>query len=118
MKCPKCRKTMRCLDTRWKDSEQVKTRRWRCECGVRGMTTERWIDAPAVPTPAKPKKITVNQAADRLMKAWHGGRVPKKEKDVVVKHTPTKSMFTDMDEGNPDEDFSDLGIDIPRGGDW
>jgi hypothetical protein len=84
------------------------------------MTNEQWTNTPVVPkaTPKPAKKLTVDQAANRLMKALHGGRVPKKEKDVVVKHTPTKSMFTDMDEGNPDEDFSDLGIDIPRGGDW
>lgn len=52
------------------------------------------------------------------MKAIHGGRIPKKEKEVVVKHTPTKSMFMDMDEGSSDEDFKDLGLDLPRGGDW
>lgn len=120
MKCPKCKQTMRCLDTRWREAEQIKVRRWRCECGVRGITNEQWVDAPSLPTP-KPKttkKVTVNQAADRLMKAIHGGRVPKKEKEVVVKHTPTKSMFMDMDEGSSDEDFKDLGLDLPRGGDW
>jgi hypothetical protein len=84
------------------------------------MTQEKWMDAPSIPAPQpKPtKKLTVDQAANRLMNALHGGRVPKKEKDVAVKHTPTKSMFMDMDEGSTDEDFSDLGIDLPKGGDW
>lgn len=84
------------------------------------MTNEQWTNTPVVPkaTPKPAKKLTVDQAANRLMKALHGGRVPKKEKEVVVKHTPTKSMFMDMDEGSSDEDFKDLGLDLPRGGDW
>jgi len=87
---------------------------------VRGMTNEQWINTPSAshPQPKPTKKLTVDQATNRLMKAIHGGRVPKKEKDVAVKHTPTKSMFMDMDEGSTDEDFSDLGIDLPKGGDW
>jgi hypothetical protein len=47
------------------------------------------------------------------MKALHGGRVPKKEKQVAVKHTPTKSMFEDTDE-DYGENIGDLGLDIPR----
>jgi len=87
------------------------------------MTQEKWMDAPSIPAPQPkkkpdPKRLSIDQAANRLMKALHGGRVPKKEKDVAVKHTPTKSMFMDMDEGGTDEDFSDLGIDLPKGGDW
>lgn len=83
------------------------------------MTNEQWTDAPtSEPLPKTTKKLSVDQAANRLMQAIHGGRVSKKEKDVAVKHTPTKSMFTDMDEESSSEDFSDLGIDIPRGGEW
>jgi hypothetical protein len=40
---------------------------------------------------------------------------PKTEKQVVVKHIPTKSMFEDADEDKYYDDFSDLGLDIPRG---
>jgi hypothetical protein len=40
---------------------------------------------------------------------------PKTEKQVVVKHTSTKSMFEDADEDKYYDDFSDLGLDIPRG---
>lgn len=84
------------------------------------MTNEQWVVTPSTTTvtPKPIKKPTVDQAADRLMKALHGGRVSKKEKDVVIKHTPTKSMFTDMDEGDSTEDFKDLGLDLPRGSDW
>jgi hypothetical protein len=83
------------------------------------MTNEQWVTAPEIPKP-KPKttkKLSVDQAADRLMDAFYG-KSTKKGKDVAVKHTPTKSMFEDMDEGNSTEDFSDLGIDLPKGGDW
>lgn len=47
------------------------------------------------------------------MKAFYGGRVSKKEKQVVVKRTPTKSMFEDTEE-NFGDDIKDLGLDIPR----
>ena len=47
------------------------------------------------------------------MKAFYGGRVSKKEKQVVVKHTPIKSMFEDSVEDYK-EDIGDLGIDLPR----
>jgi hypothetical protein len=43
---------------------------------------------------------------------------PKTEKQVVVKHTSTKSMFEDADEDNQYSNYEDLGIDIPKGDDW
>jgi hypothetical protein len=55
----------------------------------------------------------MNQQVDHLMKAFYGGRVSKKEKQVVVKHTPIKSMFEDSVEDYK-EDIGDLGIDLPR----
>lgn len=90
-------------------------RRWRCECGVRGKTSERWESTPVKKQDhkTKTKKLSANKAVDRLMEVLHGGRVPKKEKQVVVKHTPTRSMFEDTEEDYGD-DIGDLGIDIPR----
>ena len=115
MRCPQCKKRMKCLDTRWQETERTTLRRWKCECGVRGKTKEAWLSTPikVQPRKAKPKKLTVNQATDHLMKAFYGGRVSKKEKQVVVKRTPTKSMFEDTEE-NFGDDIKDLGLDIPR----
>lgn len=115
MRCPQCKKRLKCLDTRWQDAEQLTIRRWRCVCGVQGKTKEVWLSTPikAQPKKAKPKKQTMNQQVDHLMKAFYGGRVPKKEKQVVVKHTPTKSMFEDADE-DYGENLGDLGLDLPR----
>jgi hypothetical protein len=117
---------MKCLDTRWQNDERMTIRRCLCACGVRGKTKEIWLSTPTLdPKPVKqkkidPKKLNADQAADLLMKGLYGTKPKqKKEKDVVVvKHTPLKSMFTDMDEGSTGEDFSDLGIDLPRGGGW
>jgi len=125
MKCPSCKKRMRCLDTRWQNGEAMTIRRWACACGMRGKTKETWLSTPTAEPKPKPqkkpdlKRLSVDKAANRLMDAFYGKPTkPKKEKDVSVKHTPPKSLFTDMDEGGSDEDFSDLGLDIPRGGDW
>ena len=55
------------------------------------------------------------------MSAFYGApkkAKPKTEKQVVVKHTPTKSMFEDADEDNQYSNYKDLGIDIPKGDDW
>jgi len=43
---------------------------------------------------------------------------PKKQKQVEVKHKPSKSMFEDTEDSRHYEDYSDLGIDIPKGDDW
>jgi hypothetical protein len=107
---------MKCLDTRWQETEKITIRRWKCECGVRGKTKEGWLSTPIKVQErkkAKPKKQTMNQQVDHLMKAFYGGRVSKKEKQVVVKHTPIKSMFEDSVEDYK-EDIGDLGIDLPR----
>ena len=118
MKCPQCKTRMKCLDTRWNAVTVQTRRRWSCKCGVRGATLEGWESAPLRKAPKKAKKINVEKATDTLMSAFYG--VPKKakpktEKQVVVKHTSTKSMFEDADEDKYYDDFSDLGLDIPKG---
>ena len=116
MKCPQCKTRMKCLDTRWNEATVQTRRRWSCKCGVRGATLERWESTPLRKAPKKAKKINVERATDTLMSAFYG--VPKKaktEKQVVVKHTPIKSMFEDADEGKYYDDLSDLGLDIPKG---
>ncbi len=121
MKCPNCKRKMRCLDTRWQEATKTTVRRHACVCGVRGKTTERWDSLPAPegkkPSQPKPKKLPVDSAANRLMNALYAPK--KKEKDVVVKHKPTKSMFDDTEEDyTRDNYYDDIGIDIPRGDDW
>lgn len=88
---------------------------------MKGATLEGWESAPLRKAPKKAKKINVEKVTNTLMSAFYG--VPKKakpktEKQVVVKHTPTKSMFEDADEDNQYSNYKDLGIDIPKGDDW
>lgn len=120
MKCPNCKRKMRCLDTRWQEATKSTVRRHACVCGVRGKTTERWDSSPAPegkkPSQPKPKKLPVDSAANRLMNALYAPK--KKEKDVVVKHKPTKSMFEDTEDYTYGDRYDDLGIDIPKGDDW
>ena len=121
MKCPQCKTRMKCLDTRWNAVTVQTRRRWSCKCGVRGATLEGWESAPLRKAPKKAKKINVEKATDTLMSAFYGApkkAKPKTEKQVVVKHTPTKSMFEDADEDNQYSNYEDLGIDIPKGDDW
>lgn len=118
MRCPTCREQMRCLDTRWNDTARVKYRRWQCACGLKGKTQETWVDAPAKPKP-KPKVRPKPVKQDPLTQAFYGKPAKiKKEKDVSVRHKPMQSLFESTDEDSVGEDFSDLGLDIPRGGDW
>ena len=111
-----------CLDTRWNKTEIQTRRRWKCKCGARGTTIERWESAPAIPKPIpKPdyKKIDVEKSTDKLMDAFYGRKEkPKKQKQVEVKHKPSKSMFEDTEDSRYYDDYSDLGIDIPKGDDW
>ena len=90
---------------------------------MKGTTLERWESIPSVPTPVpkKVKEINVEKATDTLMSAFYGTLKkpkPKKEKQVVAKHTSTKSVFEDSDEGKYYDDLSDLGLDIPKGDEW
>ena len=118
MKCPTCKEGMRCLDTRWNDTKNLKVRRWRCECGHRGVSHEMWVDVP-IRKPKPKKEINVDTAANRLMTAFYGTPPKaKKEKDVSVKHTPIRSVFEDTDEDYRFQDDGGLGIDIPKGDDW
>ena len=112
-----------CLDTRWNIDLVQTRRRWSCKCGVKGTTLERWESIPSIPKPVpkKVKEIDVEVATDNLMSAFYGTLKkpkPKKEKQVVVKHTPTKSAFEDSDEGKYYDDLSDLDLDIPKGYEW
>ena len=112
---------MKCLDTRWNAVTVQTRRRWSCSCGVKGATLEGWESAPLRKAPKKAKKINVEKATDTLMSAFYGApkkAKPKTEKQVVVKHTSTKSMFEDADEDNQYSNYEDLGIDIPKGDDW
>ncbi len=116
MKCPQCKTRMKCLDTRWNASKVQTRRRWSCSCGVKGATLEGWESAPLRKAPKKVRKINVEKATDTLMSAFYGApKKAKTEKQVVVKHTPIKSMFEDADEDKYYDDFSDLGLDIPKG---
>jgi hypothetical protein len=102
---------------------------------VKGTTLERWEITPSIPKPVpkKVKDIDVERSTDTLMSSLYGtlkkpkperkpkpkpNPKPKKERQVVVKHTPTKSMFEDSDEGKFYDDLSDLGFDLPKGDDW
>ena len=88
---------------------------------MKGATLEGWESAPLRKAPKKAKKINVEKATDTLMSAFYGApkkAKPKTEKQVVVKHTSTKSMFEDADEDNQYSNYKDLGIDIPKGDDW
>lgn len=117
MRCPTCRRKMKCLDTRWYEADRCTTRRHACDCGVRGKTTERWDTLPTLAgSKPKVKKLTVPRASDSLQSAM--SNMVKKHKQVVVKHKPPKSEFDSMDEDYGREDYGDLGIDIPRGDDW
>lgn len=83
---------------------------------MKGATLEGWESAPLRKAPKKAKKINVEKATDTLMSAFYGApKKAKTEKQVVVKHTPIKSMFEDADEDKYYDDFSDLGLDIPKG---
>ena len=77
------------------------------------------MDTPAKvkAKPNKPRPKPIKQ--DPLTAAFYG-KTPttKKEKHVDVKHKPSRSLFEDTDEGGSRQDFSDLGLDIPRGDDW
>lgn len=119
MKCPQCKEQMRCLDTRWQEAQGTKLRRWQCVCGVKGKTQETWVQLPSTPKPKPPKKVSKLPKMDALTSAFYG-KTPttKKEKHVDVKHKPSRSLFEDTDEDSSRQDFSDLGLDIPRGDDW
>lgn len=102
---------MKCLDTRWQAADRVTLRRWQCACGVRGKTIEQWVNSPVVkkvkePKPSKPlpKRQVVKQ---------------KIQKQVVDRRRP--SQFDDIDEDyspSRNEDFRDIGLDLPHGKDW
>ncbi len=111
---------MKCLDTRWEDSNSSTTRRWKCDaCQTRGKTSETWLFAPIreQPKKGKPKKLSeIDNAVNRISDALYGGKT-KQSKEV--KHKPPKSLFDDVDEDSGRySDYGDLGIDIPRGDDW
>lgn len=121
MKCPTCKRKMRCLDTRWHEATKSTARRHACVCGVRGKTTERWDSLPTLeskkPSQSKPKKLPVVRASDSLQAAM--SNMTKKQKHVADKHKPPKSAFDSMDEDYSYGDrYDDIGIDIPRGDDW
>lgn len=120
MKCPTCKRKMKCLDTRWHEATKTTARRHACDCGVRGKTTERWDTSPAPAgnesSKSKEKKLSVARPSDSLRSAM--SNMVKKQKHVVDKHKPSKSAFDAMDEDYGREDYGDLGIDIPRGDDW
>ena len=124
MKCPVCSIRMRCLDTRWNKTVNQTRRKWKCSCGSRGTTIESWESTPTkVTRTLKPKpdfkKIDVEKSTDKLMTAFYGRlEKPKKQKQVEVKHKPTKAMFEDVEDSRNYDDYSDLGIDIPKGDDW
>lgn len=117
---------MKCLDTRWNKTVNQTRRKWKCSCGARGTTVESWQSAPTIPTnkpkpKSKPdyKQINVEKSTDKLMKAFYGRlEKPKKQKHVEVKHKPSKSVFEDVEDSRNYDDYSDLGIDIPKGDDW
>jgi transcriptional regulator NrdR family protein len=121
MKCPTCKVRMKCLDTRWSEASKETHRRWKCDkCNSRGKTKETWLVQPVIEKPKtkqpKPKKLSeVDKAVNRIADALYGGKT-KQPKEV--KHKPTKAMFDDMEEDTRYSDYSDLGIDIPRGDDW
>lgn len=102
---------MKCLDTRWQAADRVTLRRWQCACGVRGKTIEQWVDSPVVEKVKKPK----------LSKLLPKRQVVKQkiQKQVVDRRRP--SQFDDIDEDyspSRNEDFRDIGLDLPYGKDW
>lgn len=101
MKCPSCQSKMKCLETRWDNQNKQSCRRYKCECGVRGITTEQWVREVVVPPP-KPKP------PPKMKRPRVVTRKKKEEKDF---------SFDDMDE-DYGSDLSNLGIDIPAGGEW
>lgn len=114
MKCPTCKNRMKCLDTRWQAADKVTLRRWQCACGVRGKTVEQWLnetvaEKPKQPEPSKPSKpLTPRKVVKQKI-----------QKQVVDRRRP--SQFDDIDEDyspSRNEDFRDIGLDLPYGKDW
>jgi hypothetical protein len=99
---------MKCLETRWDNQNKQSCRRYKCACGVKGVTTEQWVRevVPPEPKPKAPPKMKRPKVVTK--KELVAVRQKKEEKDF---------SFDDMTEdyGN---DLSDLGIDIPKGGSW
>jgi len=123
MRCTKCKKKMKCVDTREQDDGTTK-RKWVCNaCDLQGYTYERW-DGKL--TGRNRYKQVIDVATDRLMKQIGLGIPPapkptKKVKEVVRKQRARESVdpsvFEDMNEDYA-PDLGDLGIDIPRTDDW
>jgi hypothetical protein len=100
---------MKCLETRWDNQTKQTSRRYKCECGVKGITTEHWVRKVVTPEP-KPKAPPKMRRPKVVTK--------KKELIAVRKKKEEKDFsFDDMTE-DYGHDLNDLGIDIPRGGGW
>lgn len=99
---------MKCLETRWDNQNKQSCRRYKCECGVRGITTEQWVREVVAPPP-KPKPPPKMRRP----------KVTSKKQLVSVRKIKEEqqSTFDDMTEDYGD-DITGLGIDIPRGGIW
>ena len=121
MRCPTCDLRMMCLDTRWNKTTTQTRRRWKCSCGARGTTLERWESTPDIPK-SKPKpdykKIDVEKSTDKLMDAFYGRKEKPKKQKQVVQYKQKNSMFDEAEDSRPYDDYSDLGLDIPKGDDW
>lgn len=98
---------MKCLETRWDNQNKQSRRRYKCECGVKGFTTEQWIREVVAPSPPKaPPKM-------RRPKV-----VNKKQLIAVTKKKEEREFtFDDMAE-DYSQDVTGLGIDIPKGDEW
>jgi len=99
---------MKCLETRWDNQNKQSCRRYKCECGVRGITTEQWVREVVVPPPKPKPPPKMKRPKVVTKKELVAVRQKKEEKDF---------SFDDMTE-DYGHDLSDLGIDIPRGGGW
>ena len=124
MRCTKCKKKMKCVDTREQDDGTTK-RKWVCRaCDLQGTSYES-LSGKLIPR--KRNKTVVDVEADRLLrkvgieKPVPAPKPTKKVKDVVRKQRARESadpsVFEDMDEDYA-PDLSDLGVDIPRTDNW